>query len=104
MTDVAAVGAATVPHAEGAAELRRENAAVRTTLAAGGAITSVQLDDVEWCARGRWTDHIPTLGGCTMPTFVAGVAGQVLPEGGVLAAVPPRVSVAADGTRESVVS
>jgi hypothetical protein len=77
---------------------------VRTTLANGGALTSVLFDDVEWCGTSGWTDHAPTIGACTLPTFVAGVAGQALPSGGVLPALVPRVSILADGTREVITS
>ncbi len=104
MTGTAATGAVATPHADGAAELRRAGTAVRTTLAPGGALTSVRIDEQEWCAAAGWTDHVPTIGACTLPTFVAGVAGHVLPAGGVLTAALPRVQVRADGTREAIIS
>ncbi len=88
------------PHS--AAELRRGAAAVRTAIAPGAPIESLQLDAHEWCAAGPWYEHAPTIMASVLPTYVAGVPGASLPVGGVMGSLAPEMTVRASGGAESL--
>jgi hypothetical protein len=75
---------------------------VRTSVLPGAPIESLRQDDVEWCAAGAWLEHAPTIGACTLGTYVGGVPGLVLPAGGVLGTEEPVVDVVAAGTGHAV--
>jgi len=75
---------------------------VRTVLAPGAPIESLQIGAHEWCAAGPWHEHAPTIAASVLPTYVAGVPGASLPVGGVLGSLAPELTVRASGGAESL--
>jgi hypothetical protein len=84
------------------AEIRSGAAAVRVAVGPGAPIVSCRLGGREWCEAGAWRDYAPTLGACSLPTFVAGAPRGALPEGGVVGADAPDIQLSAAGAAPAI--
>jgi hypothetical protein len=100
---VADAGAPMTTASTGAvAELRRGRTAVRVRQAPGGPLEGLQLGGVDLGAAGAWTEWGPTLAACTLPSYVAGLGGLALPDGGSIGATAPTLHVTADGQTTAI--
>jgi hypothetical protein len=75
---------------------------VRIAVAPGAPIISCRLGGRDWCDAGPWRDYAPTLGACSLPTFVTGAPRGALPEGGAMGSEPPDVQLNAAGAAPTI--